>query len=81
VLEAVSLILKPEGHGAPLTLDKTRSANGFGAYVIFIPADRLAVVLLANKNYPISARVSAAYQILTRLNANIPRFATPPAKN
>jgi len=33
----------------------------------------LAVVLLANKNYPIPARVSTAYQILTQLDANVPK--------
>jgi beta-lactamase class C len=48
-------------------LDKTGSTNGFGAYVAFIPAERIGVVLLANKAYPIPARVAAAYQILTRL--------------
>jgi CubicO group peptidase (beta-lactamase class C family) len=49
-------------------IDKTGSTNGFGAYVAFIPAKKMGVVLLANKSYPIDARVTAAFEILTRLD-------------
>ena len=51
-------------------IDKTGSTNGFGAYVAFVSERKIGIVLLANKSYPISARVTAAYQILTRLDCS-----------
>ncbi len=53
---------------ANVLINKTGSTNGFAAYVAFVPARKLGVVLLANKRYDIAARVTAAYEILTRLD-------------
>jgi len=50
-------------------INKTGSTNGFGAYVAVVPAQAIGVVMLANKNYPIPARVKAAHQILTALDS------------
>jgi len=49
-------------------LNKTGSTNGFAAYVAFIPAKHLGIIILANKSYPIDQRVTIAYQILTQLS-------------
>lgn len=56
--------LPPQGD---VLINKTGSTNGFSTYVIFAPARKLGVVLLANKRYPIDARVTAAREILARL--------------
>lgn len=51
-------------------INKTGSANGFGAQVAFVPERRCGVVLLANENYPIKDRVTIAYNILKSLCAS-----------
>ena len=53
----------PPRDGATL-FNKTGSTNGFGAYAAFVPHHRVGVVLLANRNVPVPARIDAAHAVL-----------------
>jgi beta-lactamase class C len=48
----------------PMLFNKTGSTNGFGAYALFVPSRRIGIVLLANRNVPIPARIDAAHAVL-----------------
>lgn len=67
---STDIILEPNPTSPPIDLgecvlfNKTGSTGGFGAYVAFVPVKKVGIVLLANRNYPIPARVTAAYRIL-----------------
>lgn len=64
--------MAPQATATPRLFDKTGSTGGFGAYVAFVPARRIGLVMLANRSFPIPARVEAAFAILGRLAA-VPR--------
>jgi beta-lactamase class C len=53
----------------PILLNKTGSTFGFGAYMALVPDKKTAIVMLANRNCPISARVTAAWKVMKELGA------------
>jgi beta-lactamase class C len=63
----VTEINPPEAPQRNVWINKTGSTNGFGAYVAFVPAKHLGIVIVANRNFPIEERVTIAYKILTSL--------------
>jgi beta-lactamase class C len=57
----------PRAPVGPTLFNKTGSTGGFGTYVAFVPAKKIGIVMLANRGYPIPARVTAAHAISEQL--------------
>ena len=57
----------PAGARPGTWFNKTGSTNGFGAYAAFVPGRRAGIVILANRNFPIEARVRAGQAVLQAL--------------
>ncbi len=69
---AATALSPPLAPSVPTLYNKTGSTSGFGAYVAFVPAKRIGIVMLANTNFPISARITAAHAVLEVLAAGAP---------
>ncbi len=64
---AVSELRPPMRPRAEVWINKTGSTRGFSAYVAFVPARHIGVVVLANKSYPIADRIRVAYAVMQAL--------------
>lgn len=69
---AATPLMPPRPASGAVLFSKTGSTNGFGAYVAFVPDRRIGVVMLANRNLPIPARIQAAHAVLERLAGMAP---------
>jgi beta-lactamase class C len=61
---AATRLTPPQAPSRPTLFNKTGSTYGFGAYVAFVPERKIGIVMLANKNIPIPARITAAHAAL-----------------
>jgi beta-lactamase class C len=69
---AATLLTPPHTSSGPTLFNKTGSTNGFGAYVAFVPTKRIGIVMLANKNFPIPARITAVHAVMEQLSSEVP---------
>lgn len=63
----VTRLEPPRAAPAATLFNKTGSTGGFGAYVAFVPAQKIGVVMLANRSFPIPARIKVGYAVLAAL--------------
>lgn len=66
---AAKPVAAPHVSSEDMLFNKTGSTRGFGAYVAFLPQQKIGIVMLANKSYPTQERASVALAILTQLVA------------
>jgi beta-lactamase class C len=64
---AATMLSPPQAASGSRLYNKTGATNGFGAYVAFLPEQNIGLVMLANRNLPIPARVTAAHAVLEQL--------------
>ncbi|WP_082819102.1 class C beta-lactamase [Cupriavidus nantongensis] len=64
----VARLEPPQAARSAMLVNKTGSTNGFGAYVAYVPSQRIGIVMLANKNYPVAERVKAGFKVLQYLD-------------
>lgn len=62
-------LVPPKAPAGAVLFNKTGSTNGFSSYVAFVPQKKIGIVMLANRNFPIPARIKAAYAVLDLLAA------------
>ncbi|WP_058973706.1 class C beta-lactamase [Type-D symbiont of Plautia stali] len=65
---SATLISPPQPAPQQAWFNKTGSTNGFSTYAVFIPSQKIAVIMLANKWFPNDDRVIAADKIIEQLN-------------
>ena len=64
---AVEALNPPQPPRETVWINKTGATNGFSAYVAFVPAKKLGIAVLANKNCPGEPRIRLAHRILNEL--------------
>lgn len=62
-----TLITPPQAAPQQAWYNKTGSTNGFATYAVFIPSQRAALIMLANKWFPNDDRVVAAEKIISNI--------------
>ena len=65
--DAATKLTPPRAPSGATLFNKTGATNGFSNYAAVVPAQRRGVVMLANRNFPIPARLKAAHAILQQL--------------